>query len=296
MSDRPPAPITRPLPLRRRPQWAWLRLFRPLALGAGVGVALGFVFILTDGDPAWHEALRVALVMGALLAAAAAFNDAVDAPFDRNVHIWRPIPAGFVSVAAAQRAALALALLAVVLSASLHWRALLLVGATAVLSYLYSARLKPTPWGWAAWALAFALVPLWIAESVDAFDSVLWWSFPVGLTAGLAAYMVVKLPDYEREDDPAAHNLLHWLTIDYAVPTTWGAVGVAIVVAVASTNIETLRAEWIIPPAAVAIVATLTMMGWLFFGVTEQRLLWQRRVLLLAILGLTIGWLGSVVP
>lgn len=295
MTDRPPTQPPGSVPLRRRPRWAWLRLFRPLALTLGVATALGFVFILQP-HPAWHEALRVALVMGGLLAAASALNDAVDAPFDHNVHVWRPIPAGFVTVQNAQRAALAFALLALVLSATLDWRTFLLVLATAVSAYLYSARLKPGPWSWAAWSLAFALVPLWIAEAVNAFDTVLWWSFPVGLTVGLATYMVVKLPDYERDDDPAARNLLHWLTIDYAVPFTWGAVGAAIAVAVGSTNIENVRIEWIVPAGVTALVATLATMGWLFLGVTEHRLIWQRRILVIALLGLTVGWLGSIAP
>ena len=298
MSQPSPAPPSRPrrVPLRRRPAWAWLRLFRPVALLTGVGVALGAAFTLDNGSPAWHEALAVAIVMAGLLAAASAFNDAEDAEFDRDAHVWRPIPAGFVTVPQAQRAAAAWALAALIAAATLGWIPFLLALATVALAYLHSARLKPGNFAWIAWALAFALVPLWIAEGVDAFDRVLWWAFPVGMTAGLAMYLAVKLPDYERDDSDDAHNLLHWLTIDYAVPVAWGAVGAHIVMAVASANLESLRAEWIIPAASVAIVLALVMMGILFFGVTERRLVWQRWILSLAIVGMEIGWLGSIIP
>ena len=292
-SEGPRRPVR--LPLRRRPAWGWLRLLRPLALLGGTATAVGFAWTL-DGSPAWHEVVRVAPVMASTLAAASSFNDAADAEFDRSAHVWRPIPSGLIRVDQAQRAAALAAVVALVLAASLDWIALLLVLATLVLAYQYSARLRGTYLGWAPWSLSFALVPLWVGEAVDAFDEVLWWSFPVGIVAGLAAYLVIKLPDYERDDADGARNVLHWLTIDYAVPVSWGAVASLIVVAVASANVENLRAEWIIPTATTAIVLELVLMGVLFFGVTERRLVWQRWALSFAIVAMSIGWLGSIAP
>lgn len=283
------------LPLRRRRASGWLRLLRPLALLAGTATAVGFAWTL-DGSPAWHEVVRVALVMASTLAAASIFNDAADAEFDHNAHVWRPIPSGLVRVDQAQRAATLAAVVALALAASLDWIALLLVFATLILAYLYSARMRGTYLAWVAWSLSFALAPLWIGEAVGAFDDVLWWSFPVGIVAGLAAYLVIKLPDYERDDVDGARNVLHWLTIDYAVPVTWGALASLIVVAVASANVENLRAEWIIPSATTAIVLELVLMGVLFFGVTERRLVWQRWTLSFAIVAMSIGWLGSIAP
>ena len=283
------------VPLRRRPVWAWLRLLRPLALLAGSATAVGFAWTL-DGSPVWHEVVRVALVMASTLAAAAIFNDVSDADFDHNAYVWRPIPSGLVRVDQARRAALGAALAALALAVSLDWIVLLLVFATLVLAYQYSVRLRGTYLAWAAWSLSFALVPLWVAEAVDAFDRVLWWSFPVGIVGGLAAYLVIKLPNYECDDADGARNILHWLTIDYAVPVSWGAVASLIVVSVASANVENLRAEWIIPTATTAIVVELVLMGVLFFGVTERRLVWQRWVLSFAVVVMSIGWLGSIAP
>jgi 4-hydroxybenzoate polyprenyltransferase len=257
-------------------------------------MALGFAFIVDGGSPAWHEALRVAVVTGALMGAASAFNDAVDAGFDRDAHVWRPIPAGLVSVQDAKRMAALLAVVALAVGATLDWRAFLLILVTLAAVYLYTAQLRPSPLAWLAWSVSFALLPLWVAESVDAFDDVLWWSFPMGLFAGLAVYMVIKLPDYERDDHDDARNVLHWMTIDYAVPLAWGAVGALIVVAVASANLEEFRPEWIIPTVSVAIVLSLTMIGVMFLGVTERRLVWQRWLLSLAIVSMTLGWLGSI--
>lgn len=286
----------RRLPLRRQPGWAWLRLLRPIALTVATATAVGFAFILEDGSPTWHEALRIGIVMAAVLAFASVMNDILDRHHDRDVYIWRPIPADLVDRDRALRLTQFLAVLAIALAASLGWRPALIAIAGLAAAYLYNVRLKATPFSWVPFALAFALIPVWVAESVDRFDDVLWWSFPVGLSGGLATYIAIKLPDYERDDTDHTRNFLHWLTIDYAVPVAWGAMGAYIVIAVASANIQTIRAEWLVPPAAIAIVLTLGVMVPLFFGVTERKLLAQRWLFSASVVALSFGWLGSIIP
>lgn len=286
----------RRIPLRRRRGWAWFRLLRPIATLTGTATAVAFAFVLEDGTPVWHEALRIGVVMAAVLASASALNDVMDRDHDRDVHIWRPLAADLVGRDDAWRLSMALAAVALIVSASMDWRPFLLAAAGLATAFVYNTTLKATPFSWLPFSLAFALVPVWVAESVDRFDAVLWWSFPVGLTGGITAYLAMKLPDYERDDVDRAHNFLHWLTIDYAVPVTWGAMGSFVVVTVASANIENLRAEWIAPPAAIAITLTLGMMAVLFFGVTERRLVIQRWLLSGSVVALSIGWLGSIIP
>ena len=292
MSQGPPPRI----PRRRRRHWAWIRLLRPLALTTGIAIVLAFAFIATWGSPSWHVALRLALALAAVLAAAAAFNDALDAPHDRDVHLWRPIPAGLVGRQDALRLSLLLSVAALALGGSLGWRPFLLTAAGVTTSFLYTERLKRTPLSWLPLSLAFALVPLWIFESLGLFDSVLWWSFPVGMTGGLAFYLAHKLPDYERDDEDGHRNLLHWLTIDYAVPVTWGAFGAYLVVAVASANIENVRVEWLAPTAGLALLAALAVIVLLFLRITERRLRVQRWLLAAGVLVVSLGWLGSITP
>jgi len=286
----------RRLPLRRQPGWAWLRVLRPIALTVATATAVGFAFILEEGSPTWHEALRIGIVMGAVLAFASLMNDILDRHHDRDVYIWRPIPADLVDRDRALRLTQFLAVLAIALAASLGWRPALIAIAGLAAAYLYNVRLKATPFSWVPFALAFALIPVWVAESVDRFDDVLWWSFPVGLSGGLATYIAIKLPDYERDDTDHTRNFLHWLTIDYAVPVAWGAMGAYIVIAVASANIQTIRAEWLVPPAAIAIVLTLGVMVPLFLGVTERKLVAQRWLFSASVVALSFGWLGSIIP
>ena len=292
MSTGPPPRV----PRRRLRRWAWIRLLRPLALTSGVAIVVAFAFIATGGSPSWHVTLRLGLALAALLAAAAAYNDALDAPHDRDVHLWRPIPAGLVRRGDALRVAILLTVAALAIGGSLGWRPFLLVAAGVTTSFLYTEGLKRTPFSWLPFSLAFALVPLWVFESLDRFDSVLWWSFPVGITGGLAFHLAHKLPDYERDDEDGHRNVLHWLTIDYAVPVTWGAFGAYLVVAVASANIENVRVEWLAPTAGLALLAALAVIVLLFLRITERRLLVQRWLLTVGVLIVALGWLGSITP
>ena len=214
--------------------------------------------------------------MFAVIAAVSAMNDHLDRRHDRDAHIWRPLSADLISPRAAALFAAACMIAALALSASLGWRACLpMLGGLACVG-LYNLRLRRTPFSWLPLAIAFALVPPWVAEAVGRFDGYLWWALPVGALAGLTAHLAMKLPDYERDDVPGFQSLMHWMTIDYAVPMTWGFMGGFIVLAVASANFERLRIEWVGPPAAIAVVCTLAMMGVSFFGVSERKLVWQR--------------------
>ncbi len=283
-------------PLRRRPAWAWLRLVRPLALAAGVATAVGFAFIAAGGEPNWHQTLRIGLAFAALLASAAALNDAADAPHDKTAHLWRPIPSGFISADQALRLALVLGALAFALAGSLGWRPLLIFAVGLLAALLYTTALKRTVLSWLPFSLAFALLPIWVYDALDRFDDVLWWSFPVGFAGGLAFYLAYKLPDFERDDQDGERNVLHWLTIDFAVPAAWGAMAAYLVVAVASANVQDIRAEWLVPPAAIALTLALGVITALTIRVTERRLLVQRWLTAFAVLALALGWLGSITP
>ena len=284
------------VPLRRRPAWAWLRLLRPVAGLSLAGVGVSFAFILAEGAPVWDEALRVGVALFAVVAAASAMNDGVDRWHDRDAHIWRPLAADLMAPRNAALLAGAFAVSAVVIGASLGGRALLpLLGGLACAG-VYNLQLRSTPFSWLPLSIGFALVPPFVAEAVGAFDNYLWWSLPVGALGGLAAHLAMKLPDYERDDVVGAQGVMHWMTIDYAVPMSWGLMSAYLVVAVVSANIERLRIEWVVPSASVGIVVTLAMMTWSVFGVTERKLVWQRWLFSLAIAGMAIGWLGSIVP
>ena len=283
-------------PWRRRRSWAWVRLTRPIALVAATATVVGFAFIAEAGSPNWHETLRIGIAMAALVAAAAVYNDVLDSPHDRQVHLWRPVASDLVGTEEALRLAAVLGLVALAVAGSLGWRSFLLFAVGLLAAFIYSASLKRTAFSWVPFTLAFMLVPIWVYDALGRFDDVLWWSIPVGGTGGLAFYLAYKLPDYERDDVDGWRDLLHLATIDAAVPLAWAAIATFLIAAVASANVENLRAEWLIPPAALALTFSSIVMLALLIRVTEKRLLVQRWLTGFSVITMTIGWLGSITP
>ena len=284
------------IPWRRRQGGAWLRLVRPVAVIAATATVIGFAFIAEAGTPNWHATLRIGVALAALMAASAVYNDVLDFPHDRQVHLWRPVASDLIGSSAALRLAAVLGLVALAVAGSLGWRPFLLFAVGFLAALVYSISLKRTAFSWVPFSLAFALLPLWVYEALHRFDSVLWWSLPVGGTAGLAFYLAYKLPDYERDDVDSWRDLLHLATIDVAVPLAWAATAAFLIVTVASANVENLRAEWLVPPAALTLTGSLLVMAALLLRVTEKRLIVQRWWTGFVVIAMTIGWLGSITP
>ncbi len=74
---------------------------------------------------------------------------------------------------------------------------------------VYDVRLKRTPMSWLPLSIAMPLVPAWVFTAFDAWDHLLWWTFPLGATLGLAIHLANQLPDIADEDDSggATHRL-----------------------------------------------------------------------------------------
>ena len=211
------------IPFRRRRGWAWVRLLRPVATLTGTATAVAFAFILEDGTPTWHEALRVGVVMAAVLGSAATLNDILDLDHDRD-DIWRP-PPRWTGTVRAGMAALVLAVVAVAASATLGWRSFLLTTAGLSLAYVYSARLKATPLSWLPLALAFAIVPRLGGGLRGPLRRRALVVVARGPRRRHRHALALKLPDSERDDEERSRNVLHGspLTTRCRLP---GAVGV----------------------------------------------------------------------
>ncbi len=286
--------------LRRSAAYGWLRISRPLTAPAiGLTAAL-CVLAWTDGGGAWHEPLRYGLAIGLLAAAAALVNDAADGRRDSSVRVWRPVPTGIVGARAARAVAAALAAGGLALAGSLGWQPLLIAAALAATAGVYSHAWRGAMGGAVCFALAALLIPLGAAlvggSSSGAASGALWWVAPVGAAAGLAFFVVYKLPDFERDDADGSRNLLHWAGIDAAVPTAWAAVALALALALSSINLDGYEAAWIYAPLAWLLLCAVGSTVALLRQVTEQRLWWQRALLCPGLLALVVGWMGAMSP
>lgn len=284
--------------IRRFHAVAWLRLCRPFTTAAAALTAAGLVLGWSGGGADWHVVLRYALAAALLAAAAAAANDAADADLDSRTRLWRPVPAGQVSVRAARIAAAVAAAGGLALAGSIGLLVLAVAAGLGLCAAAYSHGLRGSPLGWLAFSLGAILLPLGAALALPEAGgrAVLWWAAPVGASAGLALFAVCKLPDFERDDEDGARGVLHWVGIDAALPLAWGAIAAVLAFSLASVNIDGRDAIWIYAPLGCLLAAALGTGAALVHQISERRLNWQRALVAPALLALLVGWFGAIGP
>lgn len=290
-------------PFRRSTAAAWLALFRPATTLVLTLTSAALCLVATHGEVDWHTVFRYAVAIGLLSAAAAVLNDLADREHDSSTRIWRPLPAGRISLRSAAIAAIALLCGALALSGSLGWRPLAITAAMAAAAMVYSgvqsgattrASLRGSFFGWAPFALIGVLLPVGAADAANARIDQLWWAVPVGAAGGIGAFLLYKLPDYERDDFDGVRSILHWMGIDAALPLSWAGLAGALTLAAASVNVVDGNLAWLIGPLIYLLLAGLGCIGLLWMQVTERRLMWQRWLLVPGLALLLVGWLGSM--
>jgi len=58
-------------------------------------------------------------------------------------------------------------------------------------------------------SVALPLIPVWVFVSLDRWDALLWWSFPLGGLLGLSLHLANQAPDVAAEAD--IHGFAHQL-------------------------------------------------------------------------------------
>jgi 4-hydroxybenzoate polyprenyltransferase len=122
-------------------------------------------------------------------------NDLADVPYDRVHKPWKPLVSGTVSPRTAQWLAVALILGGLVVTLALPFGAWLIGSAGLVCGLAYDILLKRTALSWLPLSIAIPLVPAWVFVASDAWDTLLWWAFPLGAALGLALHLANQAPD-----------------------------------------------------------------------------------------------------
>jgi 4-hydroxybenzoate polyprenyltransferase len=178
--------------------WSLLRVLHPFP---SILVAAVTVAIVPFADSQAGVALYLVLGVGMLSYqfAIGVANDLVDAETDAETKPWKPIARGALSRKAA-----------VVLTAGLVGAGMIATSGLEVVPWLigigglscglaYDLHLKRTPWSWLPWAIAFPLIPVWVYTAADAWDPLLWWTFPLGGLLALSLYFANQAPGAEAE-------------------------------------------------------------------------------------------------
>lgn len=175
-----------------------LRILHPFPsfLVAGLTVILAFY---ADADA--NRIIYVQLGLGMLLFqfAIGITNDIVDADSDRQEKPWKPLARGAIPRQRAVFMAAACAGAGLLLTFSLPIVAWLLGAAGLFCGLAYDVYFKRTPLSWLPYSLAFPLLPAWVFTSLDAWNAMLWWVFPLGAVLGLALHLANQAPDIEGD-------------------------------------------------------------------------------------------------
>lgn len=194
-----------------------VRACHPLPTAAVTTLAAALA--ISFGQSAGGTALVAAAVLSGQLSIGWS-NDALDATRDRRVaRTDKPIVTGAVSARAVGIAAGCAVVVCVPLSLAYGWLAGIahLVGVGC--GWAYNAGLKRTVWSWVPYALAFALLPVFVILGLPEAPGPPWWVPATGALLGVGAHVANVVPDL---DDDLATGVR-------GGPQRLGAVGVRIV-------------------------------------------------------------------
>jgi 4-hydroxybenzoate polyprenyltransferase len=136
-----------------------LALVHPFPSALNALLVLGLA-LLAGGEPAAGAALGLAASMLGIQFSIGALNDYFDVDLDVVVKPEKPIPSGVVTHQSALAVGVACGLFGLVVAAAFGPRVLLLALAMLAAGVAYDALLKRGPWGWACFAIAFPLLPV----------------------------------------------------------------------------------------------------------------------------------------
>ncbi len=249
-----------------------------LALAVVAGASAGTAALLTLGM------LGIQVCIGVV-------NDLCDVDLDRATKPWKPIAAGLVAPQTARIIAVASG--AVAIGAALTQG--VIVGAMAVVmlgaGLVYDFRLKPTPWAWACFSVAFALLPVYAwYGSTGQLPPLAQFLIPLAALAGPALQLSNGLVDLERDAAGGLSTLatrlgrrralavigvlliviygLAWLTLSLTTGNLNLAVAGATIVALAGYGLQTRAAP------------------------NQREIGWSLQAIGIALLG--VGWLSAV--
>lgn len=174
------------------------------------GLVTALVAVVAAGDPL--TALRLGVSMTALQVSIGIVNDLIDARNDAGRTPPKPIPAGFVSPAAARVAAAAAAAIGLGLALPSGGPTVALAAIVLGIGYGYDRFAKGTAWSWLPFAVGIPLLPVygWLGAvgELPAFFAVL---VPVAMLAGAALAIANAAADHERDTAAGVDSIVRRL-------------------------------------------------------------------------------------
>ncbi len=236
--------------------YATLPHFTPLAM---VVIQTGLLAWMIGGSSLTESELSrllLAMLGGQLVVGIA--NELVDSETDRLTKPSKPIPAGLVSCrGAVLLAAVGLALMLIAgVSFGVASFSLLLIGTG--MGVAYSLWFKRSAFAWLPYLVAVPLLPIWVAVSLDRYESALLLLFPLGALAVLAVQLAQSLPDVDADRAAGLDSVTTRLGASRALWLCWGSLLSSLVLALAGAAIRT-GVQWPMEIAALAVTGLVAL-------------------------------------
>ena len=273
---------------------AWVRLIHPFPVALKVLACAAFASIATSGVPALAPLTALLVAVCLVNAGIGALNDYCDRDLDAQSNPSKPLVQGLVRPW--QALVVAVATLAAGLAATRWLTRPARVSAVfyAAAGVAYDLGLKYTRWSWAPFVVAFPLLPIWSWTAMRGWDRRLRWVYPVGAPLVLGIHLANTLPDLAADRRSGVQGLAHRLGPRWSRCLCWAGYLVAQALVLARTRRATApataaRAGAISSAALLASAILIDRLG----SRTNQRaaLTWHFRLLALAAVPLSVGWL-----
>jgi len=172
--------------------------------------------LMAHGRPPLDRLLGVGAKLTSQQVAISLHNDWCDRELDCKAKPWRAIPSGLIAPTSVRSGAWALAALSLIVSLGANWLELILDAVGLAAGFAYNARLKRTALSWLPFAVAFPLLPLFGAASIDGFDRVFRLALPcfaAGAPLGVAIHLADTLPDLRQDRAHGLRGVGYWLGV-----------------------------------------------------------------------------------
>jgi 4-hydroxybenzoate polyprenyltransferase len=216
-----------------------------------------FALIAAGGWPGTGTIVRLLGAMLGAQLAIGAMNEIVDADLDAIAKPDKPIPAGLVSRRGAGIVVVVGIVLMSALSLGFGVGSFLLCALGTGAGIAYSVWFKRTIWSWIPYLVALPLLPIWVWATLDTVRTGILAVYPIGVAAVVAVQIAQSFPDIEADRRTGVRTLAVALGATRARRVCWGAMILAVVLAVCLAPWLTDRPSlvWIAAPVPLALVA-----------------------------------------